>query len=72
MRGITGGERELLAHISRWGSDGYPVAKAGRRWIWYEFYGVKGSPIVYRTKKDAVAAFETFHGILLDALAGRI
>ncbi len=72
MRGISDNERELLAHISRWGSDGYPVVRAGKRWIWHEFYGVKGAPTVYRTKKEAVAAFEVFHQILLDALAGRI
>jgi hypothetical protein len=72
-RGITANEKELIDHISRWGSDGYPIQKCkGGKWIWFEFFGVKGAPTVYKTKREAVAAFEDFHQILLDAYAGRI
>jgi hypothetical protein len=73
MRGITENEKDLLNHISRWGSDGYPIRKVGKgKWIWFEFFGVKGAPTVYGTKREAVTAFEKFYQILLDASAGRI
>jgi hypothetical protein len=73
MRGISQNEKDLLGHISRWGSDGYPVRKVGNsKWIWFEFFGCEGAPTVYKTKRAAFTAFETYHQILLDALAGRI
>lgn len=73
MRGITDNEKELLGHISKWGSDGYPVRKVGAgKWIWFEFFGCKGAPTVYKTKREAFQAFEAYQDILLDALAGRI
>lgn len=73
MRGISENEKELLAHISMWGSDGYPIQKVGNgKWIWNEFFGVRGAPTVYKTKKAAVKAFEAFLDILRDAIAGRI
>jgi len=73
FRGITKNENDLLGHISRWGADAYPIKKVGNgKWIWFEFFGVKGAPTVYKTKREAVTAFEDFHQILLDAYAGRI
>ena len=72
MRGITEDERALVDHICRWGSDGYPVRKLGRRWTWGPWRDVKGPPTVFKTKREAVASFEAFHEILLDALTGRI
>jgi hypothetical protein len=69
---LTEGENSILRHTSMWGSDGYPVAKIGSRWQWIEMFGVKGAPVVYRTKREAVAAFEAFLDILLDKAAGRI
>lgn len=51
-------ERALVQHVGMWGLDGYPVAKLGRGWIWRDWRSVRGSPIVYKTKRDAVAAFE--------------
>ena len=71
-RGVTPDERALLNHVSRWGSDGYPVQKIGSRWHWRDWRSVKGAPVVYRTKREAVAAFEAFYQIVLDASAGRI
>lgn len=66
MEKLSANENDILKHIGRWGSDGYPIQKTGTgRWIWHEFYGVKGSPIVYRTKKAAWAAFEAYYDILL-------
>jgi hypothetical protein len=71
VRGITESERSLLTHISRWGSDGYPVHRLGKRWSWGTD-AVPGPPTVFRTKREAVESFERFHDILLDALAGRL
>lgn len=72
MRGITEDERALIQHVSRWGSDGYPVRKSGRHWTWGPWRSVQGPPTVYATKREATAHFERFHSILLDALAGRL
>ena len=72
MRGISEDERALLTHISMWGSDGYPIRKLGRKWAWGPFRSVEGPPVLYRTKREAVASFEAFHRVLLDAVAGRI
>lgn len=68
MRGITEDERALLLHVSRWGSDGYPVnrLRAGR-WTWGPFRSVNGPPVVFRTKREAVASFERFCEILIEA-----
>jgi hypothetical protein len=72
MRGLTEDERGLLTHISRWGSDGYPIHRLGRKWAWGPFRSVQGPPTVFKTKREAVASFEAFHTVLLDALAGRM
>ncbi len=67
-RGITEDERSLVNHITRWGSDGYPVRKSGRGWAWGPWRGVQGPPAIFKTKREAVQAFERFHEILLDEL----
>lgn len=65
-------ENALLVHISRWGSDGYPVRKVGRKgWTW-SYRAISGPPALYKTKREAVAMFERFHGMLLDRAAGRL
>jgi hypothetical protein len=72
---LTEAERNILRHISRWGSDGYPIRKlTGRnpRWVWDEMYGVKGAPVVYKTKREAVTAFEDYLDVLRAKLAGRL
>ena len=73
-RGISDNERALMTHISRFGSDGYPVRKLGRSrcWVWGPAFGVKGPPTTFKTKREAVASFEAFIDILTDAIAGRI
>ena len=72
MRGITEAERALMTHITRWGSDGYPVYKCGsKHWAWGRT-GVNGPPVVFPTKRAAIASFERFYDVLLDAHAGRI
>jgi len=55
---LSANERELFAHVTMFGSEGYPVAKLGRRWIVADAFGVKGAPTVFRTKREAVAQFE--------------
>lgn len=62
---LTDGEAELLCHISRWGSDGYPIERVGRSWHWRTWRTVRGSPIVYKTKRAATEAFEAWHDLAL-------
>ena len=69
---LTTGEIDLMNHISMFGSAGYPVQKMGRSWHWVEFFGVKGAPTVYKTKREAVQAFERYMDVLRDRLAGRL
>ena len=57
---LNDSECAFLNHMSRWGSDGYPVVKASRKWFWVEAFGVKGSPVAYRTKREAFAAVEAY------------
>jgi len=73
MRGISEDERALLTHITMWGSDGYPITKLrnGHGWYW-NYRSIKGPPVIFKTRKAAVASFEAFEGILIDAIAGRI
>lgn len=59
-------ERHELAHDGRWGSDGYPVSKVKSGWILPHF------PVVYKTKRAAVAQWERYIDILLDKNAGRL
>lgn len=71
-RGITEDERALLAHVTRWGSDGYPITRRGRSWYIDSFRSVRGFPTSFKTKREATAQFEKFLDILIDATAGRI
>jgi hypothetical protein len=72
-RGLSTGENDFQRHMSMHGSAGYPIRKIkGGRWIWQPFFGVKGAPVVYKTKREAVAAVEAFLYILRDKSAGRI
>lgn len=66
---LTDDERALMSHISMWGSDGYPVQKIASRWHWREWRSIRGSPIVYRTKHEAVAAFEAYMAMLRERYA---
>ena len=71
MRGLTDDERALLIHVTRWGSESYPITKGTHGWTW-RYRTVHGPPTVFKTKREAVASFEAFHGVLIDAAAGRI
>lgn len=65
-------ETRFHNHMGRWGSDGYPIRKVRSGWVWDEFCGVKGAPTVYKTKRAASSAIETFLDILCDKSAGRL
>jgi hypothetical protein len=65
-RPLSEDERGLVKHIGMWGSQGYPVRKAGRQWTW-RFCSLE-APALYKTKREATAAFETYMGVLYDCL----
>jgi hypothetical protein len=67
-RPITDDERQLMTHWGMWGSDGYPINKLKRGWTWGPYLSVNGPPTVFKTKRAAVASFEAFIDILLEAL----
>lgn len=70
---LTESENDFLQHITMWGSAAYPVQKlSGGRWAWRDFWGVKGAPVVYKTKRECVAAIECYLDILRDKAAGRL
>ena len=54
---LTEAERATLAHITRWGSDGYPIVRSGRQWS----YDWPSAPL-YRTRREAVCAFSILYG----------
>lgn len=70
-RTITTGEQRLMTHVTMFGSKGYPVHKLGRGWTW-GCHDVPGPPKVFRTKREAVASFEAFWRVLVNAKAGRL
>lgn len=69
---MTKPEQDFMRHMSMHGSAGYPVQKIGRGWHWMDFWGVKGAPVVYKTKREAVAAVKRYIDILTDKAAGRL
>lgn len=66
MTPLTDDEAALLYTVQMWGSDSYPIQKQGRAWIWRDWRGVKGTPVVYRTKRAAVAAFQGWIELALE------
>lgn len=70
---LTEDERAILNHNCRWGSDGYPIRKfRSGGWSWGPWRSINGPPVVFKTKREAVASFEAYIDILLDKNAGRI
>tara|TARA_R110000744_G_scaffold25522_6_gene63274 strand:+ start:1828 stop:2031 length:204 start_codon:yes stop_codon:yes gene_type:complete len=63
---LTTEENKELTHWSRFGSDGYPVTKIGRKWSVTHF------PKMFATKREATAQWEKYIDILIDKTAGRI
>lgn len=68
---INEAELAFLNHIQRWGSQGYPIRKSGRRWSFERLHGAGGSPVLYPTKGAASAAVELYLSQLRDKAAGR-
>jgi len=61
QRDLTVDERDALSHSSRWGSDGRPIERIGRGWT-YRWRSIE-APALYRTKREAVDAWETLLAI---------
>jgi hypothetical protein len=55
---LTNADLELVNHVTRWGSEGYPIQKVGHGWHWIDSHGVKGPPTVFKSKGAATEAFE--------------
>lgn len=64
-RKLNDSERDLLLHIDRWASSGYPVEKLGRKW-WWKYRELQAGTL-YPTKKAAVASFEAYLAVLREA-----
>ncbi len=59
-------EAFILAHWTRWGSDGYPIRKAGRRW-WVDGMRGRGAcPKSFATKRQAAQQWEAFVQSIID------
>ena len=70
---LSQAENDFLSHINMFGSDAYPIQKVGNgRWIWLEFWGVQGPPVVYKTRKACAEAIECYLQVLADKAAGRL
>lgn len=63
-RKMTDDERALLRHVGMWGSKGYPIQKFAGKWSWGGFLTIKGPPTMFRTKREAIASFETYYETL--------
>lgn len=58
-RRLTDDDRAVLTHWSRWGSDGYPIRKLGRKWTHPR------TPALFDRKRDAIASWEVQIDILI-------
>lgn len=65
---VSAAERQLLNHVTMFGSDGYPVQRVGSRWQWVDAFGVKGAPTTFKTKREAVALFEQWQDLMRERL----
>lgn len=69
-RKMTDDERALLRHVGMWGEQGYPIQKFAGKWSWGGFLSVKGPPVMFKTKREAIASFEAYYAVLR-SLAGQ-
>lgn len=65
-------EGTFLDHMTRCGSEAYPVRKIGRKWWVGEAFGIDGPPTPFKTKREAYAFVDRYLDILLDKLAGSL
>ena len=70
--GLTTDESFVLDHWSRWGSDGYPIVKRGRKWFIDGMCGLGKFPIAFKTKRESAEYWERFIDILIARKAGRL
>ena len=68
---LTEDENHILTHNSRWGSDGYPVAKRSGKWFIDGMLNLGKFPIAFKTKKEAFTYWEMYIDRLIDRAAGR-
>jgi hypothetical protein len=66
-RPLNEDERALLTHVRMWGNAaGYPVRKYKTgKWTWN--FLTLGSPVLYGTKRAAIASLEAFLACLREA-----
>ena len=69
---LTADENFILAHISMFGSDAYPVRKMGRKWFVTGMRGIGSFPTAFKTKREAIDRWELFFSLLRDKAAGRL
>jgi hypothetical protein len=69
---LTTDEKAFLAHVSMFGSDGYPVARmlGTAKWVWYPAWGIT-IPMTYKTKKAAFTAVDIYLNGLMDRVGAR-
>lgn len=72
IKNLTQAESDFMGHMTMWGSDGFPIMKVKGGWLWKEAFGIKGAPVVYKTKKACKEAIEKYLAVLRDKSAGRI
>ena len=68
---MSDNEYSFLSHMHRWGTKAFPARKLSRGWVWDEMFGIKGAPVVYKTKAECFAAIEAYIGHLCDKAGGR-
>ena len=72
MSELNENEKFTMTHISRFGSDGYPIAKRGGKWWIDGILGCGEFPVPFKTKREAAAQWEAYHQTLIDRQAGRL
>lgn len=61
-----------LLHFFRWGADGYPLRKLGRNWFVDGHCGYGVCPSPFKTKREAVAAWEATIDLIIAYKSGRM
>ena len=65
-RELTENEQYVMTRWSMWGSDGYPIVKRGREWYVEGNRGLGSCPLMFKTKKAAVAQWEAYIDSIID------
>ena len=62
----TEDEDFIVDHWSMWGLAGYPIAKRGSRWFVDGMRGIGAVPKAFRTKREAIAQWDAYIGVLIE------